>query len=101
MRQAWYSRTGPAGEVLRIGDVPEPVAGPGEVLVRIRASGINPSDHKQRAGFGGPVVPNGRVVPHSDGAGVIEAVGEGVAHAEAGRQPGRPDREDQQVGSDH
>jgi NADPH2:quinone reductase len=86
MRQAWYTRTGPAREVLRVGDVPEPMAGPGEVLVRIRASGINPSDHKQRAGFGGPIVPNGRVVPHSDGAGVIETVGEGVDDRWKGRR---------------
>jgi len=86
MRQAWYTRTGPAREVLCVGDVPEPVAGPGEVLVRIRASGINPSDHKQRAGFAGPTVPNGRVVPHSDGAGVIEAVGEGVEIGWQGRR---------------
>lgn len=86
MRQAWYTETGPAREVLRVGDVPEPVAGPGEVLVRIRASGINPSDHKQRAGFAGLIVPNGRVVPHSDGAGVIEAVGEGVDAGWQGRR---------------
>lgn len=86
MRQAWYTEIGPANEVLRVGDVPEPVAGPGEVLVRIRASGINPSDHKQRAGYGGTTVPNGRVVPHSDGAGVIEAVGDGVGRAWIGRR---------------
>ncbi|MEA3263480.1 MAG: NADPH:quinone reductase [Pseudomonadota bacterium] len=86
MRQAWYTQTGPAREVLRVGDVAEPVAGPGEVLLRIRASGINPSDHKQRAGFGGSTVPNGRVVPHSDGAGLVQAVGEGVDPSWKGRR---------------
>ncbi len=50
MRAAVYDRTGPAGHVLRIADVPRPEPGPGEVRVRIHVSGVNPTDWKSRAG---------------------------------------------------
>ncbi|MEQ9177476.1 MAG: NADPH:quinone reductase, partial [Nitratireductor sp.] len=53
MRAAVYTRTGPAAEVLEIGERPDPAPGPGEVLVRVRASGINPADVKRRAGWRG------------------------------------------------
>ncbi len=78
MRAAWYERTGPAREVLEIGTVPDPRPGPGEVLVRIRASGVNPSDTKQRAGWRGAKLAAARIVPHADGAGEIVAAGDGV-----------------------
>lgn len=77
MNAAWYDRNGAAGAVLTVGNLPDPVPGPGEVLVRVKLSGVNPSDVKTRAGTrGGMAFP--RVVPQSDGAGVIEAVGPGV-----------------------
>jgi NADPH2:quinone reductase len=76
MRQAWYDRNGPAAEVLQIAEAEPPVPAPGEVLVRVHASGINPSDCKQRKGWPGRE-PSGRVVPHSDGAGTIAGVGQG------------------------
>ncbi|SOB87107.1 NADPH2:quinone reductase [Sphingomonas guangdongensis] len=76
MRAAFYDRLGQAEDVLQVGDLPDPLPQPGEVLVKVAASGINPSDVKSRAG--GAVHPFPRVVPHSDGAGVISAVGEGV-----------------------
>ena len=78
MRAAWYERYGPAREVLEVGELPDPVPGPGEVLVRVHASGVNPSDWKSRTGSRGPEMPFPRIVPHSDGAGVIERVGPGV-----------------------
>lgn len=84
MRAAWYERNGPAREVLVVGEMPTPSPGPGEVLVRLATSGVNPSDWKTRAGnrpMAGP-----RVIPHSDGAGVIEAVGDGVDAARVGRR---------------
>lgn len=84
MRAAWYRRPGPAHEVLEVGELPDPSPAPGEVLVRIHASGINPSDTKRRAGWRGARMEHPRVVPHSDGAGVIEAVGEGVDAARIG-----------------
>ena len=87
MRAVWYEKFGPAGEVLSYGDLPDPEAGPGEVLVRVRASGINPSDVKLRAGARpGAVMAYPRVVPHSDGAGVIEAVGAGVDPSRVGER---------------
>jgi NADPH:quinone reductase len=85
MKAAWYDRNGPAREVLQVGALPEPAPGPGEVLVRVHVSGVNPSDVKSRAGArGGMAFP--RIVPHSDGAGVIEAVGPGVDKARIGER---------------
>jgi NADPH:quinone reductase len=79
MKAAYYSSKGPARDVLTIGEVPDPVAQSGGVLVRIAYSGVNPSDVKSRSGLLVPAMEFPRVIPHSDGAGVIEAVGEGVS----------------------
>mgnify|MGYP002641464977 FL=1 len=77
MRAVWYTETGEAKDVLEVGETDVAVLGGGEVLVRMHASGVNPSDVKTRSGARGPVkFP--QVIPHSDGAGVIEAVGAGV-----------------------
>ena len=78
MRAAFYERTGAADEVIQIGELPDPVPAAGDVLVGVRASGINPSDTKRRAGWHSEALEYRRVTPHSDGAGVIEAVGDGV-----------------------
>lgn len=78
MRAAVYRRTGPAREVLTIEDVSTPEPGPGQVRVRLQFSGVNPSDVKTRAGLRTKVLPFERIIPHSDGAGVIDAVGAGV-----------------------
>jgi len=83
---AWYDRRGPAAEVLRTGELPDPVPGPGEVRVRVHLSGINPGDTKKRGGFFDSVMPIPRVVPHSDGAGIVDAVGDGVDPARVGRR---------------
>ncbi|MDJ1015533.1 MAG: NADPH:quinone reductase [Paracoccaceae bacterium] len=85
MQAVWYERFGPADEVLTLGEMPDPAPGPGEVLVRLKASGVNPSDVKLRAGARpGAKMAFPRVIPHSDGAGVIEAVGNGVDTARVG-----------------
>lgn len=81
MRAAWYERNGGADDVLRVGEKPTVQPARGEVRIRIACSGVNPSDVKSRAGSR-PVEAGGFVIPHSDGAGVIDAVGEGV---DAGR----------------
>ena len=87
MKAVWYERFGPAAEVLVHGEMDTPVAGPGKVLVRLHASGVNPSDVKLRAGARpGAVMAYPRVIPHSDGAGVIEAVGSGVDKARVGER---------------
>jgi NADPH:quinone reductase len=77
MRAVWYDRQGHADEVLVCGELPTPTPGPGEVLVRLEASGVNPSDTFRRGGATPPEYP--RVVPNSDGAGVVEQVSPGVA----------------------
>ena len=87
MRAAWYEKKGPARDVLTVGELPDPKAGPGEVLVRVMASGINPSDTKGRGGARGNLaMPFERIIPHQDGAGVIEAVGEGVPEERVGER---------------
>jgi NADPH2:quinone reductase len=86
MQAAFYERTGPASEVLVVGSLPDPTPGPGEVRVRVRWSGINPSDVKTRAGMRTSKLPFPRIVPHSDGMGTIDAVGEGVSPQRVGER---------------
>ncbi len=83
MRAAWYTKNGDARDVLVVGELPTPEPGPGEVRVRLHASGVNPSDVKSRRGR--PLVGE-RVVPHSDGAGIIDAVGPGVPQDRVGER---------------
>lgn len=77
MRAALYESHGPAGDVLRVTEIDRPEPGPGQVRVRIEASGVNPTDWKSRSGAT-PRPMTGFQIPHQDGAGVIDAVGEGV-----------------------
>lgn len=86
MRAAWFEEFGAASDVLKVGQLDAPEAGPGEVLVRMRTSGINPSDVKKRAGSFPDLLDNGLVIPNSDGAGIIEAVGEGVDKSRVGER---------------
>ncbi len=86
MQAAFYERIGSARDVLRLGELPDPVPGPGEVRVRLRWSGVNPSDAKSRAGLRSAEMPFARVVPHSDGMGVVDAVGEGVDRGRVGER---------------
>jgi NADPH2:quinone reductase len=83
---AYYDRQGPAADVLRVGALPDPSPGPGEVRVRVRFSGVNPGDVKKREGIEGALMPFPRVVPHSDAAGVIDAIGDGVDPTRIGRR---------------
>ena len=77
MKAVWYTKTGNASDVLQIGGLDDPLPNAGEVLVKIKTSGVNPSDVKIRAGARGELqFP--RVIPHSDGGGEIVDVGEGV-----------------------
>ena len=86
MIAAWYDRQGPAAEVLRVGELPAAEPGPGEVRVRLTVSGVNPGDMKKRQGWLGSSMAFPRIVPHSDGAGVIEAAGPGADPSRVGRR---------------
>jgi NADPH2:quinone reductase len=78
MKAAWFETFGSAADTIIIGEKATPIAGAGEVLVKLKTTGINPSDVKKRAGSFPNLLDDGFVIPHSDGAGIIEAVGSGV-----------------------
>jgi len=86
MKAAWFEKFGTAADSLIVGEQPMPRTGPGQVLVRLETSGVNPSDVKKRAGSAPDLLDNGLVIPHSDGAGIIEAVGEGVPASREGER---------------
>ena len=86
MKAVWFDQFGPAEEVLTIGEKPTPQPGAGEVLVRLKTSSPNPSDVKKRAASFPNLLDGGYVIPHSDGAGIIEAVGEGVPDTRVGER---------------
>jgi NADPH2:quinone reductase len=85
MKAAWYEKTGAAREVLRIGAVDDPAAGPGEVVIRVHVHGVNPTDCKRRSGQRGKLA-YPRVIPGYDAAGVIESVGAGVDPGRIGQR---------------
>lgn len=86
MRAAYYEKLGPARDVLRVGDMPDPQPAAGEVRVRVAASGVNPSDVKMRLGTGSAANEYPRIIPHSDGAGFIDAVGAGIDRGRIGER---------------
>ena len=97
MLASWYDRQGPAVEVLQLGELPDPEPDQNEVRVRMAVSGVNPGDTKKRQGWLGSSMAFPRIIPHNDGAGVIDAVGAGVKKARLGQrvwvygaQSGRP-----------
>ena len=85
MRAAFYERNGPASEVLKLGDIETPRPGPGEVRVKLATSGVNPSDVKSRLGVTRKIAYL-RVIPHSDGAGEIDMIGQGVPSERLGER---------------
>jgi NADPH2:quinone reductase len=85
VKAVWYERTGAAPDVLTFGEMPTPVAGPGEVRVRLEASGVNPADVGRRAGSY-RAIEFARVIPNSDGAGIVDQVGDGVTRLAVGQR---------------
>jgi NADPH2:quinone reductase len=85
MKAVWYERTGAAPDVLSFGEVPTPTAGPGEVRVRLEASGVNPADVGRRAG-NLRAMEYPRVIANSDGAGIVDQVGDGVTRLGVGQR---------------
>lgn len=86
MKAAWYEQLGAAREVLNLGEMAIPKVEAGELLVKVMVSAVNPSDVKQRSGWSGLKIRAARVIPHNDGAGVVEAVGEGVSPERIGQR---------------
>ncbi len=86
MKAAWYEKQGPARNVLVVGEMDDPHPGIGEVRIRVAASGVNPGDVKKREDAFGIGMAYPRVIPHSDGAGTVDAVGEGVSEEWLGRR---------------
>jgi NADPH2:quinone reductase len=86
MQAAWYEAQGAARDVLVVGSMRDPHPGPGEVRVRISASGINPGDLRKREDSFGLGMAYPRVIPHSDGAGIVDEVGSGVSATRIGQR---------------
>ncbi len=85
MKAVWYESIGEAEQVLNYGDLEDPQINDGEVLVKLNTSGVNPSDVKIRAGARGELqFP--RIIPHSDGGGIIVEVGEEVSEDRIGER---------------
>jgi NADPH:quinone reductase len=86
MKAAWYERQGAARDVLSVGEIEDPQPRAGEVRIRVAFSGVNPGDVKKREDAFGVGMPYPRVIPHSDGSGTVDSVGEGVAREWIGRR---------------
>ncbi len=86
MKAAWYEKQGPAGDVLIVGEMKDPQPLAGELRIRVAFSGVNPGDVKKRQDSFGVGMPYPRVIPHSDGSGTVDAVGEGVSREWIGRR---------------
>ena len=86
MKAAWYEKQGAARDVLIVGEMDEPHPGSGEVRIRVDSSGVNPGDVKKREDAFGIGMAYPRVIPHSDGAGTVDAVGDGVSREWIGRR---------------
>lgn len=86
MKAAWYEKQGAARDVLTVGEMDAAQPLPGEVRIRVAASGINPGDVKKRQDAFGYGLSYPRIIPHSDGAGTVDAVGEGVSEEWIGRR---------------
>ena len=86
MKAAWYEKQGAARDVLVVGEMEDPHPSAGEVRIRIAFSGVNPGDVKKRDDAFGVGMPYPRVIPHSDGSGTVDEVGEGVSRDWIGRR---------------
>lgn len=86
MKAIWYEQPGNAAEVLNYGEIEQPEPDAGEVRVNVHVSGVNPSDTKFRSGWMGLKQPYAKTIPHNDGAGVIDAVGQGISSERIGER---------------
>lgn len=86
MKAAWYEQQGPAENVLVVGEQPDPAPKPGEVRIKVHYSGLNPGDIKKRQDAFDYGMPYPLVIPHSDGAGIIDRVGKNVSESRIGER---------------
>jgi len=86
MKAAWYEKQGAPKDELILGQMDDPQPGAGEVRIRVAFSGVNPGDVKKREDAFGVGMPYPRVIPHSDGSGTVDAVGDGVSREWVGRR---------------
>jgi NADPH:quinone reductase len=86
MRVAWYEKQGAAGDVLIVGEMEDLQPRGGEVRIRVAFSGVNPGDVKKRQNAFAVGMPYPRVIPHSDGSGTVDAVGDGISREWVGRR---------------
>src|SRR5579864_4932165 len=86
MKAVWYDKQGAARDVLVVGEMDDPQPRAGEVRTRVAFSGVNPGDVKKREDAFGIGMAYPRVIPHSDGSGTVESVGEGVSRDWIGRR---------------
>lgn len=86
MKAAWYEKQGAARDVLVVGEMNDPHPRAGEVRIRIAFSGVNPGDVKKREDAFGVGMPYPRVIPHSDGSGTVDAVGDDISREWIGRR---------------
>ena len=83
MKFAYYTELG-GSEVLKLGETETPEPGPMEVRVKIAVSGVNPSDWKARERGRAGVLAFPKIIPQSDGAGIVDSIGGGVSHVSEG-----------------
>jgi NADPH:quinone reductase len=86
MKAAFYQQRGVARDVLQVGEQIMPKPGPGQVRVKVAISAVNPSDTKARDTWFGTQMAYPLVIPHQDGAGVVDLVGEGVSETRVGER---------------
>ncbi|WP_406442586.1 NADPH:quinone reductase [Streptomyces sp. NBC_01613] len=86
MKAVWFERKGPAADVLTYGEMDDPRPAPGEVRLRLAFSGINPGDVKKRLGTYQSAMAFPRIIPHTDGSGTVDQVGDGVSPDWIGKQ---------------
>jgi len=86
MKAAWYEKQGAARDVLVVGNMDDPQPRTGEVRIRVAFSGVNPGDVKKREDTFGVGMPYPRIIPHSDGSGTVDAVGDGAPREWVGRR---------------
>lgn len=85
MQAVWYEQLGPADQVLQYGELLTPQPAAGEVRIAVHCSGVNPIDVKRRLGGRG-TMESERIIPHFDGAGIVDAVGGGVPAERVGER---------------